>query len=207
LSAKRENRSGDSNIDDAGFALDSDEQSAEETPKATRVIKMLHPGPDHDFYHCCFVSPLVVYSGMCVFAISSGMFLAALTLRTVRPMDLLNPNDNNQFVFTLVPPVFILFGFYTMCILLSLVMEVPRPKKKKSRPLYFEVHLFWCLHDMSYHDFTGSDHSDDGLGFRRPVYCSVSCPCLSISAIYQTPREECGKSDGVAVVLGAVRTS
>lgn len=97
------------------------------------MAQVLHPEPGHDFYHRSFIYPLVVYSGLCVFAIASAVFLSILRYRDVKPMDLLNPNLSNKFVFTLVPPVFVIFGFFAMCCLLSTVMEVLRPNRKASR--------------------------------------------------------------------------
>ena len=110
-----------------------EEQHVQDPSKPLEATNMLHPGPDHDFYHHTLAFPLVVYTGLCVLVISSIAFLVALRSRDVRPMDLLNPNMSKELSFTLVPPIFVALGFFVMCVLLSLVMEISRPEHKAKR--------------------------------------------------------------------------
>lgn len=114
------------------------------TKRTSQEYDFINPHPNHDYYNDRFSFPVLVYSTLIGVAITSILLLVALRTQDIRPSDIVSSNATANFRFFLVPPLPVLLGFLGICVLLSLVCEIKRPKGKGYRR--------WCyvLHFMVY---------------------------------------------------------
>ena len=138
-------------------------------PKPTsKTDDFINPHPHHDYYKERFSFPILVYAALFNVPLTSSFFLRALQLQEIRPIDIISPYNTINSYFFLAPPIPVLLAFLGMCVLLSLVCEIRRPKGK--------VYRRWCRF-LQFSLFTGILMMPS-LGLTFVVYLSWTCSFL-----------------------------